>query len=549
MLAPFMLGGRGPGAAGAGDGDGFVDQPVVTTTTSGDTTIKGKVKAGSFGKFVVPLANIQAGRQYTFRYTPQFSQLAQQGKLAMVGFGFKNNNDFHIVGLRGDGSTGLHKYQVYGTPPNGWNVQTGQTTNDGGAAASGTQAGPNYLRLITSSDGTTYTLQSSVDGSTWNTEFTGQAPSPFSNVSGATTFGVALWFNNADAGPFSITIDQFADAAAIPAPVNTAAPAITGNTFIGDILSCSTGTWTGTGISYAYQWKRGGSSISGATNSTYEIQSADNGSTITCTVTASNGGGSASATSSATATVTALFNGLSPTGAWSMGRDLVAAFIGSARYTTATGVSALKDQSGNARDLAIASTTLQPLVATAGPNSRTCADFDGVDDRLPSTAALSAFIANNAGYIIASFIPDAITINNGTFLTSNHQIFGTNAANNMGLFLRNTDATVGNPDTIFALNNDGNNDVASTVAVIVGTPYVAEWKHESGNVSVRVNGGSWIDTASGNTSSLTSVLSVGGRSSDAWADMKIFEMAAFSTVPTSGTRDAIASDMKSYVGA
>jgi hypothetical protein len=212
--APYLLGRRGPGAAvivggGTGSGDG-IDDPVVTTTSSGDTTIKGKVKAGSFGKFVVPLATVQAGRQYTFRYTPQFAQLAQQGKLAMVGFGFKTNNDFHIAGLRGDGSTGLDKYQVYGTPPNGWNAQTGHTTNDGGAAASGTQAGPNYLRLTVSVDGTTYTLQSSSDGSTWNTEFSAQSLSPFSNVSDVVTFGVALWFNNADAGPFSITIDQFA---------------------------------------------------------------------------------------------------------------------------------------------------------------------------------------------------------------------------------------------------------------------------------------------------------------------------------------------------
>lgn len=219
MLAPYLIGQRGKGAyvapgSGNGEGDGGITDPVITTTSSGDTTIKGKVKPGSFGKFVVPLATVQAGRQYTFRYTPQFSQLAQQGKLAMVGFGFKTNNDFHIVGLRGDGSTGLNKYQVYGAPPNGWNAQTGHTTNDGGAAASGTQAGPNYLRIIISSDGTTYTLQSSVNGTAWNTEFSNQSLSPFSNVSGVTTFGVALWFNNADAGPFSITIDQFADAVA-----------------------------------------------------------------------------------------------------------------------------------------------------------------------------------------------------------------------------------------------------------------------------------------------------------------------------------------------
>jgi hypothetical protein len=222
-VAPYLLGRRGPGRAviandpggsgGVTDG-GFVDQPIVTTTASGNTTVKGKVKPGSFGKFVMPLATITAGRQYTFRYTPHFAQLAQQGKLAMVGFGLKNNNDFHVVGLRGDGSTGIHKYKVYGTPPNGWNVQTGHTTSDGGASANGTQAGPNYIRLVVSADGATYKFQTSPDGATWTDEFTGAVPSPFSNVSGVTTFGLALWFNNADAGPFSIDIDQFADALA-----------------------------------------------------------------------------------------------------------------------------------------------------------------------------------------------------------------------------------------------------------------------------------------------------------------------------------------------
>jgi hypothetical protein len=215
--APYLLGRKGPGAAvviggGTGDSDGgFVEQPVVTVTASGNTTINGKVKAGSFGKIIVPLAAIAANRVYTFRYTPHFSQLAQQGKLAMVGFGLKNGNDFHIVGLRGDGSTGLHKYKVYGTPPNGWNKDTGHTTSDGGAAAAGTQAGPNYIRLTTSTDGATYLFETSSDGLTWQTEYSGAAPSPFSNISGVTTFGIALWFNNADAGPFSIDVDQFVD--------------------------------------------------------------------------------------------------------------------------------------------------------------------------------------------------------------------------------------------------------------------------------------------------------------------------------------------------
>jgi hypothetical protein len=213
--APYLLGRRGPGAAaivgsGGGSGDGgFVDEPIVITTSTGDTTIKGKVKSGSFGKFIVPLANVQAGQQYTFRYTPHFSQLAQQGKLAMVGFGFKNGNDFHIVGLRGDGSTGLHRYKVYGSPPNGWNAQTGHTTVDGVAPTNGTQAGPNWIRIDIAADGASYLFSTSPANDNWSAEFSSSPLPPFSNFSGVTTFGIALWFNNADAGPFSILLEQF----------------------------------------------------------------------------------------------------------------------------------------------------------------------------------------------------------------------------------------------------------------------------------------------------------------------------------------------------
>lgn len=95
-------------------------------------------------------------------------------------------------------------------------------------------------------------------------------------------------------------------AAAGAAPANTVLPAITGTAQDGQVLSASTGTWTGTPApTYAYQWKRGGTNISGATAATYTLVTADVGSTITVTVTATNASGSASATSNATATVTA----------------------------------------------------------------------------------------------------------------------------------------------------------------------------------------------------------------------------------------------------
>jgi hypothetical protein len=82
------------------------------------------------------------------------------------------------------------------------------------------------------------------------------------------------------------------------APVNTVAPAITGTAQEGQTVTCSTGTWTGTPtITYAYQWKRNGSNIGSATNSTYVLVTADVSQSITCQVTATNGSGSASATS------------------------------------------------------------------------------------------------------------------------------------------------------------------------------------------------------------------------------------------------------------
>jgi hypothetical protein len=77
-------------------------------------------------------------------------------------------------------------------------------------------------------------------------------------------------------------------------PVNTVAPAVTGTTIVGETLSCTEGTWTGTApITYTYQWKRGSTSISGATSATYVLVQADAGENITCDVTATNSVGTA----------------------------------------------------------------------------------------------------------------------------------------------------------------------------------------------------------------------------------------------------------------
>lgn len=85
------------------------------------------------------------------------------------------------------------------------------------------------------------------------------------------------------------------------APTNTTVPVITtdGSPETGETVTSDTGTWANTPTSYAYQWKRNGANIGGATASSYTLVSGDVGQSVTVTVTASNTAGSASATSAA----------------------------------------------------------------------------------------------------------------------------------------------------------------------------------------------------------------------------------------------------------
>ncbi len=84
-------------------------------------------------------------------------------------------------------------------------------------------------------------------------------------------------------------------------PAITAAPALTGTAVIGSVLTCSQGSWSHEPTYLLYQWLRSGTVIAGQTGSTYTLQTADLGSSITCSVTAGNGAGAVSATSNAIA--------------------------------------------------------------------------------------------------------------------------------------------------------------------------------------------------------------------------------------------------------
>jgi hypothetical protein len=123
---------------------------------------------------------------------------------------------------------------------------------------------------------------------------------------GAAAFSRGLWLPRSVGSP----------------PVNTALPSVSGTAQVGQTLTASPGTWSGSPApSFAYQWQRGTSNISGATSATYTPVVGDVGSTLRVVVTATNSSGSAAAASASTAAVSAASTGDDPVAGWWSYRD------------------------------------------------------------------------------------------------------------------------------------------------------------------------------------------------------------------------------------
>jgi uncharacterized delta-60 repeat protein len=104
-----------------------------------------------------------------------------------------------------------------------------------------------------------------------------------------------------------ITIDVVAPN--LDPPANTAVPTISGTVQAKQLLTATTGTWSGSSpITYTYQWQRctpGCADIAGATTSTYRPTLADVGAPVRVVVTATNSIGTATANSAQTGNVAA----------------------------------------------------------------------------------------------------------------------------------------------------------------------------------------------------------------------------------------------------
>ena len=135
---------------------------------------------------------------------------------------------------------------------------------------------------------------------TWGTAGpgAGQLDEPYGvAVDGAGDVFVAEQLNN--------RVDEFGPrggggaAGPVSAARPTLPPVISGTPRPGQRLSCSTGRWTNSPTSFAYQWYRNGTPLAGFTGPTYMLGTLDEGTTLTCVVTARNAAGSAPAQSNA----------------------------------------------------------------------------------------------------------------------------------------------------------------------------------------------------------------------------------------------------------
>jgi hypothetical protein len=135
---------------------------------------------------------------------------------------------------------------------------------------------------ISGATGTTYTLVSADVGNT-----------------------ITVTITYTDGKGFIETETSAATASVVNNTLHTGTVSISGTAEEGSVLTASNNIADADGLgTFAYQWKRSGSAISGATSTTYTLVSADVGNTITVTITYTDGKGFIeTATSAATASV------------------------------------------------------------------------------------------------------------------------------------------------------------------------------------------------------------------------------------------------------
>ena len=195
----------------------------------------------------------------------------------------------------------LHKFHRRTQPFKVNTLHTGTVTISGTAAVGSTLS---VTSTITDVDGLgTFAYQWKRSGSA----ISGATSSTYTLVAADNGNTITVTITYTDGKGF-IEIETSAATASVIVPntLHTGTVTISGTAAVGSVLTASNNIADADGLgTFAYQWKRSGSAISGATSSTYTLVSADGGNTMTVTITYTDGKGFIETeTSAATASVT-----------------------------------------------------------------------------------------------------------------------------------------------------------------------------------------------------------------------------------------------------
>lgn len=257
------------------------------------------------------------------------------------------------------------------------------TNTTGTVVLSGTSEPGATVYVYDGSTDVGQTTASANSSATWSLTLTGVA-------NGAHVYG-AFASNSSGTSPTESNIVHVT--VAVPTPVSTQAPHVSGGNTIGSMLSVANGSWTNAPTSYAYRWWRcvptsgGGCTpavISGATLSTYVI-AADDASAILYAQVQANRGPLSSAWATSDNSITVASNTSTSTSATSVASSSASGTGGSggsattvttSTQTSATGTGGVLGVSTTTSALRISSLTITPAsfhtarrggsVATAG---------------------------------------------------------------------------------------------------------------------------------------------------------------------------------------
>ena len=157
------------------------------------------------------------------------------------------------------------------------------------------------------------------------------------------------------------------------------------------------------------------------------------------------------------------------------------------------------DKSGRGNNATQASAGSKPTRVSYG--SLNAVDFDGSDDFLETGKAISVFFLNSSRSIFVVSLARTVATNNTTNAYENDAFLG-DRGGYVSLYMRSAGPTVG------SFNWTGANSIATT-SFSLNTLTMFNYTLSSSTVRIRLNGGTVVTAASGNTNNLTFALDIG----------------------------------------